>query len=423
MLDIKLIREKPDLVRQAVRAKQMEVDVDRLLELDQGRRALLTKIESLRSVQNKTSLDIAGAETKRKQELIAQMKEVSRELKELEPKLQEAEDELQGLMLLLPNPPHESVPLGKDENENVVLRSWGKTKDFDFEPQDHVTIGKNLGLIDIERGAKVSGARFYYLKKEAVLLELALVRWVMELLAKRGFVPIIPPVLVKGQIMEGGGYLPTGEEEIYKTTRDDLYLVGTSEQSILGLYSAEILEENRLPLRYAGFSSCFRREAGSYGKDVRGIFRVHQFDKVEMFSFSAPEKSWEELEFFLSLEEEIMRSLKLPYQVVVMCTGDLGPPAAKKYDIEAWMPGQGRYRETHSTSNCTDFQARRLNIKYRRGKENRFLHTINGTAVAIGRTLIAILENYQNEDGSVTIPEVLRPYLGIDKILPSSSSS
>jgi len=423
VLDIKLIREKPDLVRQAVRAKQMEVDVDRLLELDQGRRALLTKIESLRSVQNKTSLDIAGAETKRKQELIARMKEVSRELKELEPKLQEAEDELQGLMLLLPNPPHESVPLGKDENENVVLRSWGKTKDFDFEPQDHVTIGKNLGLIDIERGAKVSGARFYYLKKEAVLLELALVRWVMELLAKRGFVPIIPPVLVKGQIMEGGGYLPTGEEEIYKTTRDDLYLVGTSEQSILGLYSAEILEENRLPLRYAGFSSCFRREAGSYGKDVRGIFRVHQFDKVEMFSFSAPEKSWEELEFFLSLEEEIMRSLKLPYQVVVMCTGDLGPPAAKKYDIEAWMPGQGRYRETHSTSNCTDFQARRLNIKYRRGKENRFLHTINGTAVAIGRTLIAILENYQNEDGSVTIPEVLRPYLGIDKILPSSSSS
>jgi len=305
----------------------------------------------------------------------------------------------------------------------VVLRNWGKTKDFDFEPHDHVTIGKNLGLIDIERGAKVSGARFYYLKKEAVLLELALVRWVMELLAKRGFVPIIPPVLVKGQIMEGGGYLPTGEEEIYKTTRDDLYLVGTSEQSILGLYSAEILEENRLPLRYAGFSSCFRREAGSYGKDVRGIFRVHQFDKVEMFSFSAPEKSWEELEFFLSLEEEIMRSLKLPYQVVVMCTGDLGPPAAKKYDIEAWMPGQGRYRETHSTSNCTDFQARRLNIKYRRGKENRFLHTINGTAVAIGRTLIAILENYQNEDGSVTIPEVLRPYLGIDKILPSSSSS
>ena len=423
MLDIKLIREKPDLVRQAVRAKQMEVDVDRLLELDQGRRALLTKIESLRSVQNKTSLDIAGAETKRKQELIARMKEVSRELKELEPKLQEAEDELQGLMLLLPNPPHESVPLGKDENENVVLRSWGKTKDFDFEPQDHVTIGKNLGLIDIERGAKVSGARFYYLKKEAVLLELALVRWVMELLAKKGFVPIIPPVLVKGQIMEGGGYLPAGEEEIYKTTRDDLYLVGTSEQSILGLYSAEILEENRLPLRYAGFSSCFRREAGSYGKDVRGIFRVHQFDKVEMFSFSAPEKSWEELEFFLSLEEEIMRSLKLPYQVVVMCTGDLGPPAAKKYDIEAWMPGQGRYRETHSTSNCTDFQARRLNIKYRRGKENRFLHTINGTAVAIGRTLIAILENYQNEDGSVTIPEVLRPYLGIDKILPSSSSS
>jgi seryl-tRNA synthetase len=309
------------------------------------------------------------------------------------------------------------VPPGKDETENLVIRKWGEPKKFDFEIKDHVELGKNLDLIDIERAAKISGSRFYYLKNEAVILEFALVMFAIDILTKKGFIPIIPPVLAKEEIFVGMGYLPQADLEMYKTTLDEFRLAATSEQTIGPMFKDEILREEDLPLRYVGFSSCFRREAGSYGKDVRGILRVHQFDKVEMFIFCKKEESQKEHELILSCEEEIMQKLSIPYQVVMMCTGDLGFPVAKKYDIEAWIPSENKYRETHSTSNCTDFQARRLNIRYRKKDKNiEFVHTLNGTAIAIGRTLIAIFENYQQKDGSIIVPEVLRKYAKIEII-------
>lgn len=420
MLDLKLIRENPDLVKEGVKKKQTDPGVvDQLLRLDEKRRKLLVKTEELRSKQNKASNQIAKAQGKTKEKLIGEMKKIADDIKKQAPQLEKARKELQQTVLLLPNLPAEDVPEGKDETENVVLGKWGDRKKFEFKPLDHLDLGTKLGLIDIKRATRVSGARFYYLTGDAVRLEFALVQFAIDLLSEEGFVPVVPPVLVKEKVMEGGGYLPQGEEEIYRTVRDDLYLVGTSEQSILGMYSDEILDGTGLPLRYVGFSSCFRREAGSYGKDTRGILRVHQFDKVEMFSFCYPDKSREEHEYFLSLEEKIMQKLELPYQVVVMCTGDLGAPAAKKYDIEAWMPGQGKYRETHSTSTCTDFQARRLKIRYREKPEvsPQIVHTINGTAVAVGRMIIAILENYQQKDGSVIIPQVLQSYMGNRKLI------
>lgn len=425
MLDLKFIRANPDVVRDGVRKKQVDVGVvDRVLKLDDKRRKLLVKIEGLRSKQNKASQEIAQARGKAKDKLINQMKKIADEAKESAPGLEKMEESLRKLMLLIPNLPQEGVPEGKDETENVVLRKWGEPKKFDFKPLDHLDLGTKLDLIDIERATKTSGARFYYLTGDAVKLEFALVQFAIDFLSQEGFTPVVPPVLVKERIMESGGYLPQGEEEIYKTVRDNLHLVGTSEQSILGMYADEILLADKLPLRYVGFSSCFRREAGSYGKDTRGIFRVHQFDKVEMFSFCHPDKSSEEHEYFLSLEEKIMQKLELPYQVVVMCTGDLGAPAAKKYDIEAWMPAQSKYRETHSTSNCTDFQARRLKIRYRAKPEAspQFVHTLNGTAIAIGRMIIAILENYQQKDGSVTIPQVLQPYMGGKKQIKTQNA-
>lgn len=413
MIDIKLIRDNPSLVKEGVQKKQADVDIDKILKLDKKKRELLAKVEELRAKKNKASDEIAKADSKIKEKLISEMKKVAQEIKQIEPQLEKIANELDSLLLMIPNLPHESVAAGKDESENVVLRKWGEPTQFDFKPKDHVDLSLAKDLIDIKRATKISGARFYYLKGEAVLLEFALVQFAFKLLSDEGFVPAIPPVLVREEIMQGGGYLPDGAEEIYKTTRDDLYLIGTSEQSILGMYKDEILDEKALPKRYVGFSSCFRREAGTYGKDTRGILRVHQFDKVEMFSFSKPEESWDEHDYFLSLEEKIMQELKIPYQVVAMCSGDLGAPAAKKYDIEAWMPGQDKYRETHSTSNCTDFQARRLNIRYRNqeGKVN-LVHTINGTAIAIGRMLIAIFENYQRKDGSIIIPQVLQPLMG-----------
>jgi len=417
MLDIKLIRSNPELVRRGLARKQAQIDLDEVIRLDQDYRAALAQLESLRSNQKLLSEQFSQGQ---EPEIREKLKVIKEEIKNLEKVVQENKDKLDRLLLTLPNLPHESVPEGKDETENVVIREWGEIPKFDFPARDHIEIGLCLDILDIERAGKVSGARFYYLKRDAVLLEFALINFAFDLLTREGFIPIIPPIMVKERTMMGGGYLPGGEEEIYRTVKDDLYLVGTSEQSILGLYADEILDKNSLPLRYIGFSTCFRREAGSYGKDVRGIFRVHQFDKVEMFSFSRPEDSWDEHEFFLAQEEKIMQALKLPYRVVVMCGGDLGLPAAKKYDIEAWMPGQARYRETHSTSNCTDFQARRLNIRCREKPQapTEFVHTVNGTAIAIGRMIIAILENYQQADGSVVIPEVLRPYIGKERILP-----
>lgn len=415
MIDIKLIRQDPDFVKTALAKKHADIDLDAVIEQDKDYRLKLTEVENLRS-ERKTLAKKHG-------ELApAQMQEAAKALKQklqaMEEELAQGEKVLTELLLRIPNLPDGSVPDGADENENVVIRQVGAPGVFDFEPKEHQELGKDLDILETERATKVSGSRFYYLKGKGAILEMALTRFAVDRLLEKGFTPVITPVLVREEIMRGGGYLPGGEDEIYKLERDDLYLIGTSEQSLLGMHADELLNDDELPKRYVGFSSCFRREAGSYGKDVKGIFRVHQFDKVEMFSFSRPEQAVAEHELILAAEEEIMQELGIPYQVVLMCAGDLGAPAVKKFDIEAWMPGQSRYRETHSCSNCSDFQARRLNIRYRPDNKGatQFVYTLNGTAVALGRMIVAILENFQRSDGVVTIPEALHPYTGFHTI-------
>ena len=409
MLDIKFIRENPNQVKTACKNKQIDVDIDRLLELDKKRREKLQELERLKAEQNKISRrGILTAEQKEKARIIKE------KIKKIKPDLEMIERELNELMLQVPNIPLDDVPIGKDETENVILKKVGKLPKFNFKPRSYLDIGERLDLIDVKRAAKVSGTRFGYLKNEAVLLEIALINFAFQTLIKKGFVPVVPPVMIKEEMARGTGYFEaTDRDEAYFIERDNLFLVGTAEQSLAAMHANEVLFERDLPKRYVGFSTCFRREAGSYGKDTKGIIRVHQFDKIEMFSFAKPEDSKKEHEFFLSLEEKLMSSLKLPYQVVNICTGDLGRPAAAKFDIETWIPSENRYRETHSTSNCTDFQARRLNIRYRNkaGKLN-FVHTINGTAFAIGRTIVAIIENYQQKDGSIKVPKILQKYIG-----------
>jgi seryl-tRNA synthetase len=324
------------------------------------------------------------------------------------------------IIFQLPNLPLPEVPIGENEAANKVIKEVGEKPVFDFEVKDYLTLGENLDLIDVKRAAKVSGSRFGYLKNEAVLLEFGLVQLALDVLTKEGFIPVVPPVLINKKMMEAMGYLDQKEdrEEAYFFEKDQLYLVGTSEQSLGPMHADETFMENELPKRYVAFSSCFRREAGSYGKDTKGILRVHQFDKLEMFSFCHPDKSREEHKFFLSLQERLMQLLKIPYRVVEICTGDLGNTAAAKYDIEAWLPSYNQYRETHSTSNVTDFQARRLNIKFKSKKLNTkfYVHTLNGTAFAIGRTIIAIIENYQTKNGTIIVPEALRSYVGKKEI-------
>jgi len=419
MLDIKVIRENPQKVKEGVKKKGVDAKiVDDLLFVDQERRKKIKEIENLRAKRNKISKQI-GTETNEeiKQKLLKESKKISKKLEKLEKELKEKTEIFQQLLIELPNLPFDDVPVGEDETQNVVLREVGQIPVFDFPPKDHLEIGEKLDLIDVKRAAKTSGTRFGFLKNEAVLIEFAIINFTFNLLIKEGFTPVIPPVLIKEKPFWGMGYLDRGKEEVYYIPKDNLYLIGTAEQIIGPMHMDEIFEEKELPKRYLGFSSCFRREAGSYGKDTRGIFRVHQFDKIEMFSFCKPEESRKEHRFFLEIEEKLMQSLKIPYRVVHICTGDLGDPAAEKFDIEAWFPGQNRYRETHSTSNCTDFQARRLNIRYKtKSGKLEFVHTINGTAFALGRILIAILENYQQKDGSVKIPEVLHPYLPFKEI-------
>jgi seryl-tRNA synthetase len=413
VLDLKALREDPEPFRLGLarRDEALAGDVDRLLELDERRRRLTTEVEELRAEQNRVSKAVGSASGEERDRLIASVREVSDRLKALEPELAGAEDELRALLARIPNVPHESVPVGETDEDNDLVREVGEPGSFGFQPRDHVDLGEALGLIDLERAARVSGSRFVYLTGAAVLLEFALVRLCLDRLMAKGFVPVVPPVLVREEAMYGTGFLPTDEAQLYLTREDDLYLVGTSEVALAGLHQGEILDPDTLPRRYVGFSTCFRREAGTHGKDTRGMFRVHQFDKVEMFSFSHPGGSWDEHEFLLSCEEEIVQALGLPYRVVNVCTGELGASAAKKYDIEVWLPGQGRYRELTSCSNTTDYQARRLEARVRLQEGNRPMHTLNGTACAVGRTLIAIMENHQREDGSVAVPEVLQPYL------------
>jgi len=406
MLDIKFIRQNPDKVKEGCQKKQAKVDVDKLLKLDEERRQYLLQIESLRAKQNKLGKD-----------RVEEAQEIKNQIKIMEPELTKTEKEFQGLMLQIPNLPLADVPVGKDEGGNVVLREVGKKPKFGFKPKDYLEIAEKLDLIDVKRAAKASGTRFGYIKREAALLELALVKLAFDTLSKEKFIPVIPPVMLKAEMARGMGYLEQGDkEDAYYLPKDDLYLVGTSEPSIGVMHANEAFEEKDLPRRYVGFSTCFRREAGTYGKDTKGILRVHQFDKVEMFSFCHPEKSKEEHQFLLKMEEKLMQLLEIPYQVIQICTGDLGVPATNKYDIEAWLPGQNQYRETHSTSNCTDFQARRLNIRYRSKNGLEFVHTLNGTAFAIGRILIAIIENYQQKNGSIAVPKALQKYAGFKKI-------
>jgi len=421
MLDIKFIRQNPAKIKQGCKNKQVKIDIDRLLELDKKRREYLKETESLRAEENRLSYLISKeVDPTKRDELLRRAQQIKAGARDYEKSLKEATPEFEKLMLEIPNLPFDDVPVGKDERDNVVLKEVGKRPKFKLKPKDYLEIAEKLDLIDIKRAAKISGTRFGFLKKEAAWLEFALINLTFDTLTKQGFIPIVPPVMIKPEMARGMGYPEQFDgEEAYYIEKDKLFLIGTSEQSMGAMHAGEIFEEKDLPKRYLGFSTCFRREAGAYGKDTKGIFRVHQFDKVEMFSFCQPEKSRKENQFFLEMEEKLMKSLKIPYRIVRMCTGDLGFPTAAKYDIEAWMPSQNNYRETHSTSNCTDFQARRLNIRYRNksGKLN-FVHTINGTAFAIGRTLIAIIENYQQKDGSIKIPETLQKYLKFKVIKP-----
>jgi len=411
MLDLKAMREDPERFRAALARRGAAEDVDRVLALDDELRRLQFGVEELRAEQNRASKEIGAASPDDRPALIEELRGVSDELKKLEPRLQSGSDELQALLLRLPNLPHESVPDGETDEDNVELKRVGEPRAFDFQPRDHLDLGEALGVIDVERAARTSGSRFAYLLGGAVWLQFAVVRYALDLVTARGFTPVIPPVLVREEALVGTGFLPGGEEQIYVARQDDLALVGTSEVPLASLHADEILEPDGLPRRYTGYSTCFRREAGTYGKDTRGIFRVHQFDKVEMFTFCEPDQSWDEHEFLLSIEEEIIGGLGLAYRVVNVCVGELGAPYAKKYDIEVWLPGQGRYRELTSCSNATDFQARRLGTRMRSKDGNRPVHTLNGTAVAVGRTIIALLETYQAADGSVELPDVLRPNL------------
>lgn len=429
MIDLKHLRQNIDLYKAGFTKKQATIDVEKILELDEKHRTLLQHVEQMRSQRNEASKQIPQLANEDRQAKIAEMKTLGDELKAKEEEMNIIFVQLKSLLDQAPNPPHESVPEGKTDEENQVIRTVGEKPNFDFGPKDHVELGKLLDIIDLETGAQTSGARFYYLKNEAVLLEFALFNWLLAKYTKKGFTPVTVPMLVREEMMYATGFFPAEKNEVYhvnpKTEADpdgdDLYLVGTSEVPLAGLHMGKPIPEDQLPKRYIGYSSCFRREAGSYGKDTKGILRVHQFEKMEMFSFCHPEKSWEEHDLLLSLEEEILQDLELPYQVVNICGGDLGAPAAKKYDCEVWIPTQEKYRELTSTSNCTDFQARRGGIRYKGEKGNEYLHTLNGTAMASTRTLIAILENYQNADGSVTIPQVLHPYLpGIRKIKPKT---
>ena len=412
MLDIRALRDDPAPFREGLGRRGLAQAVDDLLAADETRRSLTAKVEDLRARQNKAGKDIGRAQGADRDRLIAEVAEVSAALKALEPQLADAESRLTTLLAQTPNVPHASSPDGFTDDDAIEVRRHGEPRVFDFPVKDHVALGTDLGILDTDRGARTSGSRFVYLMGDLVFVEFALVRYAMDILAAEGFTPVIPPVLVREEAMYGTGFLPTDAANLYVTTEDDLYLTGTAEVALASLRMGEIVDASELPLRFAGFSTCFRREAGSYGKDLGGMFRVHQFDKVEMFAFTRPEDSWEEHERILAIEERILGGLGLAYRVVNIAAGDLGGSAAKKYDVEAWLPGQERYRELTSCSNCTDYQARRLQTRLRRADGSvEVLHTLNGTATAVGRTLIAILETHQQADGSVVLPDALHPYL------------
>jgi seryl-tRNA synthetase len=420
MLDLKLLRSDPERVKAALARRGAGGEVDELLTLDARRRELLPTIEDAQAERNAASKRIGeikreGGDAEAEIAAVGRLRETIDSGKE---ELEAIEGGLRELTLSLPNIPDDDAPDGRAEEDALVLREVGKVPSFDFEPRDHLEIGTELGLIDMEAGARLSGSRFAYLKGDLVLLELALVRFAIDAVRAEGHEPVVPPVLVREEALEGTGYFPEAREQIYEIEKDDLFLTGTSEVALAGLHADEILEADQLPLRYCAFSTCFRREAGAAGRDTRGIFRVHQFDKVEMFSFVAPSESKAEHERLLAIEERILGALEIPYRVVNIPVGDLGAPAAKKYDCEAWIPSQGRYREVTSCSNTTDYQARRLGCRYRPGdgESPEAVHTLNGTATAVGRTIIALIENRQEADGSFSLPNSLHRYGAPDRI-------
>lgn len=414
MIDINLIRENPERIQKAAKDKNVEVDIQHILEIDKKYKELLILVQKIREERNVLTSSMRGKPTP---EQIEKGKILKEKLEKEENAMKAVWEELKLELYKIPNPAKSDVLVGKNDTENKVLRKVGEPTKFSFKPKDHLEIGEALDIIDVKRAAKISGARFYFLKNEGALLEFALRELAFELLVKEGFTPVLPPVFIKTEVMKGLGYMEKGgDEDMYIFEKDNLVLVGTAEQSLVSMHEDEVLEEKDLPKRYVGFSTCFRREAGSYGKDTRGILRAHQFDKIEMVSFVKQGEDDKEHEYLLSLEEKLLQALEIPYQVIGICTGDLGFPAARKYDLEAWVPSENKYREVTSTSTTTDFQSRRLNIKYQEESEKKFVNILNGTAFST-RPIVAILENYQQEDGSVLIPKVLQKYLNKEKII------
>jgi len=421
MLDVKIVRENTAKVEDSLRKRNYDIAVlDRFLKIENERRALLKLIEEKREQRNKTSQEIAKLKREKKDAgaILAEAKNISDFITEKEERLKALEDEAGRELLVIPNIPHESVPAGKDETENVEIRKWGVPKEFDFPPLNHWDIAATLDIIDFDRASKIAGARFSLMKGFGAKLERALMNFMLDLNSTKGYKEVFPPLLVNKESMTGTGQLPKFEMELFKIEDPEFYLIPTAEVPVTNIHRDEILNESDLPLYYTAYTPCFRREAGSYGKDTRGLIRQHQFNKVEIVKFVKPEDSYDELEKLTADAEDLLQKLGLPYRVIALCTGDLGFSAAKTYDIEVWLPGQQKYREISSCSNFEDFQARRANIRFKReGKKGtEFVHTLNGSALAIGRTVVAILENYQQKDGSVVIPEVLREYMGVEVI-------
>jgi len=415
MLDTQILKNNLEQFNENLKKRNITIDIDFLLDLDEKRRKAKFEAEQVRAEQNKLGKDIAKSDENEKEELLKKAAELSHNFKTLSEKADKDEKEFLDHWIKIPNIVDPSSPVGSTDRDNKELKKIGEVKDFK-NVRNHLEIGEALGLINVEKAAEVSGSRFSYIFGDLVKIEFNLVSYVLDKLSSKGFLPTVPPVLVREKALYGTGFFPDDAEQVYEIQNDELYLVGTSEVSLAALHGDEILELDSLPLRYAGFSTCFRREAGTYGKDTTGIFRVHQFDKVEMFSFCDQEKSKEEHEYLLSVEEEILNDLEIPYRVVDVCSGDLGASAAKKYDIEAWMPSQNNYREVTSCSNTTDYQARRLNIRTKKDKDTSLIHTLNGTALAVGRILIALIENNQKDDGSVEFSDELSNLTGVKKL-------
>jgi seryl-tRNA synthetase len=415
MLDPVLLKDNIEILKLNISRRNLDVDIDFLIKLNEERKKLRFEAEQKRSNQKELGKEIANADKEKKEDLLNQASELSGEVKSLFEKLEQKDEEFLNQWIKIPNIISETSPDGKSDSDNQELKKIGNIKEIK-NPKDHLEIASKLNLIDVEKASEVSGSRFAYLFGDLVKIEFNLVSWALDKLSEKGFMPTVPPVLVRENALYGTGFFPDDAEQVYEIPNDDLFLVGTSEVPLAALHTNEILNIKKLPLRYAGFSTCFRREAGTYGKDTTGIFRVHQFDKVEMFSFCDPSKSEEEHEFILSVEEELLQALEIPYRVVDVCAGDLGASAAKKFDIEAWIPSQNTYREVTSCSNTTDYQARRLNIRAKNEDTTSVLHTLNGTAIAVGRILIALIENNQNKDGSVEFSDDLASIIGVEKL-------